>query len=650
MGIRGDLGATTPREPDDDLPADAGPRDSRPPEAGAHEERSAETGAPDGWSADAERSGGRSAAPLRWWPTLLGEQEVRRPAGTGWATERGDLCAPDNDRADASGDSPGSQDTATSPDGTRPGDVPGPVDGVGPVVGLTSVEDTGPDAGLKSVEDTGPVDGVRPVVGLRSVEDTGPVDGVRPVGGLSAVEDTGPVDGGHPVAGLRPVDGVDPAAGSNRADSPDRDAGSNPAVGLPPTAGSHPAAVTGRFPGVSRLADRETRFSEYEIRLCQRVSRKLGHSAEQVEALVTDLDGRHARLFAELRAGGTRLDLESLVREIDELASMRVLGLPTELLARIQGGAERTNLEILIREVDRQIAVQALCLPVELFDDCPSDLIDAWCTHGAACTPDELLAMPRAVRLTLLAALCAVRRRETADMLVAVLIGLVHQLHARIEARFEQSLPQDPWLERERHALLPKLLGAALDRPDEPVRSVLYPLVSEKTMRELVKDAATREAMHVRRKRAVLRSTYSSPYQQVLALLLTALEFRCTDPACWPVMAALGELVDDCMVCWGKGRYYDAGQSLPVDGVVPESWRPAVFDAEGRIERVPYGLCVLLSLRDMLSRRRVHIAGAGRWGRPPETREPEPVGATPTYHGLRPVRGDVIDWPSGADE
>ncbi|QUH04983.1 hypothetical protein HUO13_33135 [Saccharopolyspora erythraea] len=616
MGIRGDLGATNPGEPDDDPPAGGGARDSRRPEAGAHEERSAEAGAPDGWSAGAEGPGEHSPASIRQRPTRLGEQEVRHPAGTGWATERGDLCAAGKDRADASGasDSAGSPDAATSAD------------------------------------DTGPVDCVPPAAGLRSVDATGPVDGNRPVAGLRSVEDTGPVDGVRSAGGLRSVDGIDPGAGSHRNAISGRDAGSNPAAGSHSAAGSRPAAVTGRFPGVSRRADPDPCFSEYEIRLCQRVASKLGHSAEQLEALVTDLDGRHARLFAELRAGGTRLDLEYLVREIDELASMRVLGLPTELLARIQGGAERTNLEILIREVDRQIAVQAMCLPVELFDDCPSDLIDAWCTHGAACTPDELLAMPRAVRLTLLAALCAVRRRETADMLVAVLIGLVHQLHARIESRFDQSLPQDPWLERERHALLPKLLGAALDRPDEPVRSVLYPLVSEKTMRELVKDAATREAMHVRRKRAVLRSTYSSPYQQVLALLLTALEFRCTDPACWPVMAALGELVDDCMVCWGKGRFYDAGQDLPVDGVVPESWRPAVFDAEGRVERVPYGLCVLLSLRDMLSRRRVHIAGAGRWGRPSEVRDAEPAGAKPTYHGRRPVRADVIDWPAGADE
>lgn len=62
-------------------------------------------------------------------------------------------------------------------------------------------------------------------------------------------------------------------------------------------------------------------------------------------------------------------------------------------------------------------------------------------------------------------------------------------------------------------------------------------------------------------------------------------------------------------------RFFDADEvsagRVPVDGVVPKAWREAVVDEKGRIERVPYELCVLVALRDAL-RRRESKAGADR--------------------------------------
>ncbi|MFJ1652577.1 hypothetical protein ACIOC2_14390 [Streptomyces sp. NPDC088337] len=47
--------------------------------------------------------------------------------------------------------------------------------------------------------------------------------------------------------------------------------------------------------------------------------------------------------------------------------------------------------------------------------------------------------------------------------------------------------------------------------------------------------------------------------------------------------------------------------------MVPEQWRAAVVDDQGRVERIPYELCVLVSLRDALRRREIWVAGANRW-------------------------------------
>ena len=60
---------------------------------------------------------------------------------------------------------------------------------------------------------------------------------------------------------------------------------------------------------------------------------------------------------------------------------------------------------------------------------------------------------------------------------------------------------------------------------------------------------------------------------------------------------------------------------MPAAGVVPPDWQDAVVDERGRVERIPYELCVLRSLRDGLRRPEIWVVGANRW-RDPEAELP----------------------------
>jgi Phospholipase D Active site motif len=89
----------------------------------------------------------------------------------------------------------------------------------------------------------------------------------------------------------------------------------------------------------------------------------------------------------------------------------------------------------------------------------------------------------------------------------------------------------------------------------------------------------------------------------MLPKLLTALAFGCNNVAYRPVMEAL-ELLR---------RYADRSRSgtperVPIHGLVPAARREAVVDEKGRVEQIPYELCVLTALRDAI-RRRVNAAG-----------------------------------------
>jgi hypothetical protein len=101
----------------------------------------------------------------------------------------------------------------------------------------------------------------------------------------------------------------------------------------------------------------------------------------------------------------------------------------------------------------------------------------------------------------------------------------------------------------------------------------------------------------------------------MLTPLLDALEIRSNNAGHRPVIEAL-ELLRRYAPRPGTVRFYDAGEDVPLDGVVPAEWREAVVDAQGRVERIPYELCVLRALRDGLRRRELWVVGGQRWGNP----------------------------------
>jgi TnpA family transposase len=345
----------------------------------------------------------------------------------------------------------------------------------------------------------------------------------------------------------------------------------------------------------------------------------------------------------------------------------------SELLAALKADPGQVGLETLLREIDKLAAVKAIGLPAGLFADCSERLVEAWRARAARSYPSDLAAMTRPVRLTLLAALCWSRTGEIIDALVDLLLALVLKINTKADRRVERELIADLKRVRGKEGILFRLAEAAVARPDDTVRKALFPVVGEGTLRDLVREAKANQQVYQARVRTVLRSSYSNHYRRMLPPLLAALRFRSNNTAYRPVMAALGLLASYAEVD-GKVRFYDAGEvaagRVPVDGVVPKAWRDAAVDEQGRIERIPYELCVLVALRDALRRREVYVDGGRRWRNPEDdlpgdfddTREVhyaalrQPVDPTAFIDSLRDRMSEalarldqaLVDGPAGA--
>jgi len=265
-----------------------------------------------------------------------------------------------------------------------------------------------------------------------------------------------------------------------------------------------------------------------------------------------------------------------------------------------------------------------------LFADCSERLVEAWRARATRSYPSDLAAAGRPVRLTLLAALCWTRQAEITDALVDQLLALVHKINTRADKKVERELTEDLRRVRGKEGILFRLAAAAVDHPDDTVRTALFPVVGEGTLRELVREAKANQRAFQARVRTVLHSSYTHHYRRMLPPLLAALEFRCNNTAYRPVTDALDLLARHADVD-GKQRLYAPTDKPPIEGVVPAAWREAVVDENGRVERVPYELCVLVALRDAIRRREVYVAGGVRW-RNPEDDLPGDFGDTREVH------------------
>ncbi|MEU0389153.1 Tn3 family transposase [Streptomyces chartreusis] len=347
----------------------------------------------------------------------------------------------------------------------------------------------------------------------------------------------------------------------------------------------------------------------------------------RVEKVLVAARGKWEKTFCACTIG--RLGEAGTARLLSLVAEDNEAG--TTLLAALKRDPAAVGLDSLLTEITKLNDVRKLGLPDGLFTDCSEKLVAAWRARAIKMYPSDFRDTSEDVRITLLAALCSSRQAEITDALVDLLVALVHKINARAERRVEKQLTAELKKVRGKEGILFKLATAAVDKPDEVVRRALFPVVGEKTLKDLVAEAKANEKVFKAKVRTTLRSSYSSYYRQMLPPLLNTLGFKCNNTAYRPVMDAM-KLLKKYADVDGKTRFYDSVEDKPpMDGVVRKDWREAVVDDKGKVERIPYELCVLVALRDAVRRREIYVEGAARW-RNPEDDLPGDFEATRAVH------------------
>ena len=255
-------------------------------------------------------------------------------------------------------------------------------------------------------------------------------------------------------------------------------------------------------------------------------------------------DRFHARTVERLSVA-TRKRLDALLRPegSDDAAAEDEASQAPAVLLKLLGNPGRPSLASLQDELAKLDLLRGIELPQDLFDDAAPRDLERCRRRVSVEAPYELRRHPDAARLTWLAALVHRRVRTQTDDLVDLLIETIHTIGARAERKVERELLEDLKRVTGKQNLLFALAEAMLAEPDGVVRDVVFPVVGEQTLQDLVKEWKATGPTYRLTLRAVIRNSYRGHYRRMVPRLLAALDFRSNNDRHRPVMEAL-ELVE----------------------------------------------------------------------------------------------------------
>jgi TnpA family transposase len=270
-----------------------------------------------------------------------------------------------------------------------------------------------------------------------------------------------------------------------------------------------------------------------------------------------------------------------------------------------------------LSEIDKLKRIRDVRLAPDLFTGISPKLIKTYCQRAATEYPYDLRQHQPAVRYTLMAAFCIQRSQEIIDNLIELLIQIIHRIGTRAERRINSELINDFKTVTGKTNLLFRIAEVAVAEPSGVIEKVIYPVVSQKTLRDLVAEYKATGTAYRQRVHTVMRASFASHYRRMIPQLLSALEFRSNNDIHRPVIQALEILKK---YARSKARYYDPTEEIPISGVIKSGWQEILLelDSDGneRINRINYEISVLKALRERLYCKEIWVVGANRYRNP----------------------------------
>ncbi|TCO70421.1 Tn3 family transposase [Marinisporobacter balticus] len=287
--------------------------------------------------------------------------------------------------------------------------------------------------------------------------------------------------------------------------------------------------------------------------------------------------------------------------------------------SQLRADPGRIGLESVFKEITKLKTIQQLNLPPDLFRGIPQKIIKKYKHRAVTEDIRELRRHPESIRYTLLAAFFYLRGQEITDNLIELLTQIIHRISVRAERKVDKELLNDFKKINGKNGILFNMAEAVLNNPDGIVKDVLFPVVSEQTLKALIKEFKNTGVAYRKKVYTVMRGSYGNHYRRMVPGLLNTLEFCSNNDVHKPVIQAL-EIIQT--YSFTNIHYFPSSEYMPIDGVIRPVLREAVIEkddnGEERINRINYEIVTLQALRDKLRCKEIWVKGANKYRNPDE--------------------------------
>ncbi len=197
----------------------------------------------------------------------------------------------------------------------------------------------------------------------------------------------------------------------------------------------------------------------------------------------------------------------------------------------LKGEPTGSNLKSVLKATGKLRRLTRVVLPPGLFADVSQKQMQRYRQQVSGETLHELGRHPAPVRHTLLAAYCLLRRQEITDDLIEMLSQIVHRIRTKAEYKADKELVADLRRVRGKTNLLFQIAEVAVDKPEGLVREVIYPVVAEQTLKDLVREYKASGNAYQRRIQLTIKASYGHHYRPMVPPLLQLMEFQSNNTA-----------------------------------------------------------------------------------------------------------------------
>ncbi|WP_214629638.1 hypothetical protein [Paenibacillus agaridevorans] len=199
----------------------------------------------------------------------------------------------------------------------------------------------------------------------------------------------------------------------------------------------------------------------------------------------------------------------------------------------------RAGVDSVLKEVNKLRTIRILELSDDLFRNIPHKVLKKYQQRVSTEDLREQRRHPDPIRYTLMSAFFWLRCIEISDSLVDLLIQIIHRIGVRAERKIEKEILNDLRRVSNKYGILFNMAQTAIENPAGIIKDVLYPVVNEQTLKDLAKEFKHTGPAYREKILTVIRASYGSHYRRIVPKILSILDFRSNNDVPRPVILAL---------------------------------------------------------------------------------------------------------------